>query len=203
MDSCGNSLVLRFANEWGCAMKRVIILLLLFPAIAFAGDCENQGGKCVPLSNDLLCPSGGNGVQGLGCEPDAMCCKSNDKCCILKEFQECFDADTPKKVASCKGRIIDCVCSPNCTARCVENEKCCSHGNNLSEIPYGITEEDCIKNGWTVNPISCEKLEQRLTRKCCVTDRTCMSIPNRISEEECLSQGWSVIYCRFSDNCKR
>ncbi len=184
-------------------MKRLVILVLLFPALALGGDCENLGGKCVPFAPELVCPAGEKGVPGRGCEADEMCCKSDERCCIVVPFQECFSADTPAKVASCKGRIIDCPCSPNCTARCVENEKCCTHGNKLAEIPYGISEEDCIKNGWTVNPISCERVEQQLTRRCCVTDNTCMSIPKRISEEECLSDGWAVIYCRFGDNCKR
>jgi hypothetical protein len=184
-------------------MKRLVVLLLFFPAIALAGDCENQSGKCVPIIAGLVCPSGAKGTQGIGCEPDEMCCTSNEKCCILIEFQECFDADTPAKVADCRGRIVDCSCSPNCAARCVENEKCCTHGNKLAEIPYGITEDECVKNGWTVSQASCEKVWQLLTKKCCITDRACTSIPNRISEEECLSGGWSVIYCRFGDNCKR
>jgi hypothetical protein len=184
-------------------MRRLVILVLLFPAIALSGECENQGGKCVPFAPDLVCPSGGKGVPGLGCAVAEICCKADEKCCIVVPFQECFNADTPARVANCKGRIINCSCPPNCTARCVESEKCCTHGSRLAEIPYGITEEDCIKNGWTVNPISCEKVEQQLTRKCCLTDSTCMSIPHRIAEEECLSEGWAVIYCRFGDSCKR
>jgi hypothetical protein len=103
-------------------MKKLIILLLLFPALALAQDkcCVIGAGKCMPLkvsTDEETCEILKGNIVNTPCNRLEQC-NQNEKCCIQKEYQQCFTVSSPAAAARCKGQIIDCQCPPRCRPTC-------------------------------------------------------------------------------------
>jgi hypothetical protein len=102
----------------------IIILVLLFPALALAQDkcCVLGSGKCMPLkgpTDEGACQMLKGNIVSVPCEQAEQCNKpGTGKCCIQEENQRCFGVNTPAAAAACKGKIIDCQCPPHCKPSC-------------------------------------------------------------------------------------
>jgi hypothetical protein len=104
--------------------KLIVIFLLLFPALALAQDkcCVLGLGKCMPLqgsADEEACGMLKGKILSEPCDRVEQCSKpGKGKCCIQKEYENCFSANTPAAAARCKGQIIDCPCPPHCRPSC-------------------------------------------------------------------------------------
>ena len=104
--------------------KLIVIFLLLFPALALAQDkcCVIGSGKCMPLrvsADEEACQLLKGKIVSESCDRVQQCNKpGKGRCCIQKEYQQCFSADAPEAAARCKGQIINCPCPPKCRPSC-------------------------------------------------------------------------------------
>jgi hypothetical protein len=104
--------------------KLIVIFFLLFPALVLAQDkcCVLIPGKCMPLTaatDEEACKEWKGKIVSAPCGQVTECKKpAGSKCCIQKEYEQCFGVNSPATAARCKGQMLDCPCPPQCRPSC-------------------------------------------------------------------------------------